>query len=331
MNNYTISQPFFCNDFNEVTSEYRTAIMGLAMLSVMLFHQYFTSVVPFNTFHNFGYWGVDVFLFLSGMGLVRSMESNPLPIYYKRRFKRIVPSCILCGTTKYIIFISLGTSVAVLEKGLKIGWWSLASLDLWFIPTIIILYILSPLLYYLLCKWPAITLTIISISMLINGLTLRPIIGYDWTSPQGVFSYTIERLPVFAVGIFMAIKRNGINNKISISLLFLIIAVGIKLLTKMGLHFHSASSYCILALAYGMPALIIVNIYVLKIIPNILKLFINFLGKYSLELYLVHEFIFWSLKINFDYLSPWLLLPTGILLSCVTAYLCKLAIKKCLS
>jgi peptidoglycan/LPS O-acetylase OafA/YrhL len=320
----------FRKDFNEVTSEYRTAIMGLAMLSVMLFHQYFTSVVPFNAFHNFGNWGVDVFLFLSGMGLVRSLERNPLPVYYKRRFKRIIPSCIVCGSIKYIVFLLLGSSVAVLKDGLKIGWWSLASLDLWFIPTIIILYILSPLLFCLLRKWPVLILTIISITMLINGLTLRPVIGFDWTSPQGVLSHTIERLPVFAVGMFIAIRRNWIDNNILYSMLFLIIAVGIRLLVKSGMQLHGNSAYSFLALAYGVPALIVVNIYVLMIMPSIIKKCLVFLGEYSLELYLVHEFIFWSLKINFVDVSPLLLLPAGILLSCLVAYLCKLIIKKIL-
>jgi len=64
--------------------------MGIAMIAIMLFHQYFTSVFPFNAFHNFGYWGVDVFLFLSGMGLVKSLNNNPLKIFYAHRFYRII-------------------------------------------------------------------------------------------------------------------------------------------------------------------------------------------------------------------------------------------------
>lgn len=301
--------------------------MGGGMLSIMLFHQYFTSVSPFNVFHNFGYWGVDVFLFLSGIGLVRSLENNTLPKYYIRRFKRIIPSCILCGTTKYIIFILLGSSVAILKDGLKMGWWSLASLDLWFIPTIIILYIISPVLYRLLCKWPIIVLVIIFISMLINGLTLRPIVGYDWNSPSGVFSYTIERMPVFAMGMFVSLKKDWINDKILYSFLFFLTAIGILLLDKSGFSIRGHQAYIYIALTLGMPSLIMINICFLKTIPNKLKTCIHLLGLYSLELYLVHEFIFWSLKINFTETNPYLLLPTSILLSCLAAYLCKLSIK----
>ena len=321
------TQIFSHKDFIKVTSEDRTAIMGLSMLSIILFHQYFTSAIPFNFFHNFGYWGVDVFLFLSGMGLVRSLENNTLPVYYIRRFKRIIPSCILCGTTKYIIFILLGSSVAILKDGLKMGWWSLASLDLWFIPTIIILYVISPVLYRLLCKWPIIVLIFIFISMLINGLTLRPIIGYDWNSPSGVFSYTIERMPVFAMGMFVSLKKDWIYDIIPYSFIFLLSAISILLLHKSGLLIHGHQAYIYITLTLGMPALIIINTYVLNILPNIFKGCIHFFGAYSLELYLVHEFIFWSLKIIFVDVSPWLLLPTSILLSCLAAYLCELTIK----
>lgn len=210
MSNGIKKHQLFCKDFNKITSEYRTTIMGIAMLSVMLFHQYFTSIVPFNAFHNFGNWGVDVIIFLSGMGLVRSLEKYSLLIYYKRRLKRIIPSCILCGTSKYIVFILLGSSVAVL-----------------------------------------------------------------------------------------------------------------KFLAKFGVRFHGHTAYSFLTLAYGVPALIIANIYFLKILPDILKQFVIFTGKYSLELYLVHEFIFWCLKIIFINGNPWLLLATGFLLSYMAAYLCK--------
>lgn len=305
--------------------------MGLSMISIMLFHQYFTSSIPFNIFHNFGYWGVDVFLFLSGMGLVQSLENNTIPVYYVRRFKRIIPCCILCGTIKYIIFILLGSSVAILANGLKMGWWSLASLDLWFIPTIIIFYAISPILYYLLRKWSVITLTGIFIFMLINGLSLRPIIGYDWNSPPGVFSYTIERMPVFSAGMYTSMKKNWINDKIPLSFPFFLAAIGLLLLDKSGVSFLDHQAYVYIGLTLGMPALIITNICFLYNLPNIVKKCILFFGTYSLELYLVHEFIFWSIKINFIDVSPWLLLPTCIILSCLAAYLCKLIIKTIIS
>jgi len=326
-----INKKRICKDFDTSVSENRSAIMGLAMLSVMLFHQYFTSVFPFNAFHNFGYWGVDVFLFLSGMGLVRSLGNNSIRIYYLRRFKRILPSCVLCGSVKYLVFLLLGSSVAILKEGLNLGWWSLASLDSWFIHTILVLYAISPLLYFMLRKWALTTFTIIVIALFINGLTIRPLIGFDWTSPLGVLSYTIERTPVFATGMLVSIKGVWINNKMQYSVLFLIVAVGIKLLAKYGLSLYGSQAFINFALTLGMPALVIANIYLIRILPKLIHKSIIFMGNCSLELYLVHGFIFWSLKTVYPVVSPWLLLPTGFLLSFSSAYLCKKFIKKFIS
>lgn len=310
-------------DIIKAIPENRTAIMGIAMVSIMLFHQCFTSVIPFNAFHNFGYWGVDIFLFLSGMGLAHSLENNSVAVFYKRRFKRIIPSCIICGVVKYIAFLILGTSIIMLKDSLHLGWWSMASLDLWFIPAIIILYAISPLLYNILCKWPYIAITIIIIIFFINGFTLKPFIGYNWISPQGVLSWTIERLPVFSAGMFIAINNKCIDNKINFSFISLLIAVGIRLLIKFDFSFRGDESFCMFALAIGIPSLIAICIYFLKILPSFFKQLIEFLGKYSLELYLVHEFIFWVLKIRLNQANPWLLLITGFFLSCIIAYLCK--------
>ena len=317
----------FSKDFYQVISKNRTAIMGLAMLSVMLFHQFFTYVFPLNAFHVFGNWGVDVFLFLSGMGLVRSLNNNTLPIYYKRRFKRIIPSCIMCGTTKYVIFILLGSSVAKLKEDLNLGWWSLASLDLWFIATIIILYAISPLLNNLLHRWPYITFSAIIISMFINGMTLRPVVGSEWASPLGILSWTIERLPVFAAGMFVSIKKDWLDNIIPYSVLFLLAAIGIKMLDKFGYMPQDLRTYSFFALVFGMPSLIIINTYFLKIAPFFLRKVIMFMGEYSLELYLVHEFIFYSLKYIFVNNYSWLL-PTAFMLSFLSAYLFNCVINK---
>ena len=137
-------------------------------------------------------------------------------------------------------------------------------------------------------------------------------------------------MPVFAVGMFVSTRKNWINDKIPYSSLFLFAAIGLLLLEKSGFSFHVHQAYIYIALTLGMPSLIMVNISFLKILPDIFKTCITFFGICSLELYLVHEFIFWSLKINFVDVNPWLLLPSSILLSCLAAYICKFTIKKIL-
>lgn len=297
--------------------------MGLAMISIMLFHQCFISIIPFNLFHNFGNWGVDVFLFLSGMGLVKSLSNNSLTDYYLRRFKRIFPSCIFCGSLKYILFLLLGPSVAILKDGLNIGVWSIMSFDLWFIHAIIILYAICPFLYWSLKRWTWGTITLVLTIFWINGIFIKPEIGYDWLSPIGIFSWTTERLPVFLAGMYIVMKKDSINFNIYISFLFLIIAMGLVFLKKTEIFFLGSQACLWISLVIGMPALIWLFIISIDKIPSTLSRIINFFGFYSLELYLVHEFIFWSLKIIFDNANPFLLLIMGFFLSCFSAYVSK--------
>lgn len=317
------------NSFTLTTSKYRTAIMGLSMLSIMLFHQYFTSTIPFNFFHNFGYWGVDVFLFLSGMGLVNSLNYNSLKTYYSRRFNRIIPSCFLCGSVKYILFILLGNTVAILKEGLNIGIWSIMSLDLWFIPTIIILYAISPFLYMSLKKRTYLTFLFVIFVFFLNGFFIKPKIGYEWLSPLGILSWTTERLPVFLLGMFWGIRKDWRDEKKQYySYLFLIMAIGLILLEKIDISFQGMQACQYFTLMLGMPSLITLSTSFLKKLPNRLIQTFNFFGTYSLELYLVHEFVFWILIILFNDVNPFLLLSVGFIFSCISAYICKTLVQK---
>lgn len=87
-------------------SDNRSYLMGIAMVSIMLFHQdwiYGWNPI-FAFFHFYGNWGVDVFLFVSGFGLYYSLKNDHRVIpFYKRRIIRILPLCILCGLFRYIV------------------------------------------------------------------------------------------------------------------------------------------------------------------------------------------------------------------------------------
>lgn len=75
--------------FNELISKYRTPIMGCAMIVVMLFHQPFISDSYVDgLFRLFGYWGVEIFLFVSGFGIVYSLQRNDVRTYYRNRMRR---------------------------------------------------------------------------------------------------------------------------------------------------------------------------------------------------------------------------------------------------
>ena len=311
------------SSFSLAISENRIALMGLSMLSILLFHQYYTSIIPFNFFHNFGNWGVDVFLFLSGMGLVNSLKKYTLKVFYLRRFFRLFPSCILCGTFRFFLILLLGSFSVLLKEKLNYSLWTLASLDLWFIHTIIILYTISPILYWLLNKWPLPIIIVILSLYFINGFVCTPIVGIDWMSPLGIASWTIERLPVFAFGMLISIGNIRVPSRISLYAFFLIIAVCMVLIGKVRITIIGLQTLIYISVAFGMPALIYLLLRIVRMTPTVILQSLNFMGAYSLEIYLVHEFIFWVLQVVYINGNPCFLLPLSFLLSCFSAYLCK--------
>ena len=146
----------------EIISKHRSEIMGIAMVSIMLFHQPFIWSkydVFFRFFRFFGHFGVDIFLFLSGFGIAFSLKKNKLYKFYKKRFDRIVPICFFCGLIKYLI-CTLSPS---LTFHVSRSWKMLFGFDLWFIRFILICYIVSPLIYWIIKHYGCIIMIVIAL------------------------------------------------------------------------------------------------------------------------------------------------------------------------
>ena len=95
-------------------SKYRSVIFGISIISIILFHyceDYISAFQKGNVDSNliiFGYYkgissiGVEVFLFLSGLGLFYSMSNNSNLIrFYEKRVKRLIIPYAIVG----IIFL----------------------------------------------------------------------------------------------------------------------------------------------------------------------------------------------------------------------------------
>lgn len=96
----------------EKISRYRSAIMGAAILWIVVYHSGISfSFLPLfvktvNNFRSNGFGGVDIFLFVSGFGLYRSLSQNADPIaFYGRRLKRILPA--FCPVLLVWLFLKL--------------------------------------------------------------------------------------------------------------------------------------------------------------------------------------------------------------------------------
>ena len=147
-------------------STYRTQLMGIATLMVIICHanayhvQLPRLVVSIFTWGNLG---VDIFLFLSGIGLYYSLSKRNINkkedylSFYKKRFFRIyIPYLMIC-LPYCLIFIllgiySLGDCILCLST---LGYW-LFHRGAWFVSIILILYLVGPFLFRILSgsyKW----------------------------------------------------------------------------------------------------------------------------------------------------------------------------------
>lgn len=170
--------------FADIT-KYRSSLMGIAMLSVFLFHSMgdWMPTMILNIAAN-GAIGVDVFLFLSAIGLTYSITKNPcITDFYKRRVLRIIPTYWFIMTCVYM-FVFMLTFAHIMpvnyyriprsfwefiQAYTTIGYWIRDGLFyLWYIPAILLLYILFPFVHklfvvskwtYLLCLIPGTILT----------------------------------------------------------------------------------------------------------------------------------------------------------------------------
>lgn len=273
----------------------RSFAMGLAMIAIMLFHlpYLFLPVLPFRYF---GFWGVDVFIFLSGYGIYHSLRKSGsvgLCGFYQRRLLRIMPSAIIAGCL-----------LLLFEKHSPIeSFLSCCGLSLWYIRSILALYLASPLIYRFterlkassgwritgfLALWEGIYLSLY--------LLLRQA-GYLPELPAEILLWTMARFPAYLAGMCLA---GGKWLPVHRWWYYLIAVAGVAI-AAMGriLQMHLQTDFYVLdfmTVAFLIPALPLFLFAVAKIrsfAPSSLAVrAVTWAGVFSLEIYVCHEGIY---------------------------------------
>ena len=143
----------------EGLSRYRGELMGAAIIFIVLFHVELPRSDAFFGLRRCGNIGVDMFLFLSGLGLWYSWVKNPsFKQFYKRRLLRIFPAWLIMSSLYYIPRFNGQTgSVIDLIGDITINWdfWLHDELTFWYIPAIMMLYLWAPLYMLLIQRSPS--------------------------------------------------------------------------------------------------------------------------------------------------------------------------------
>lgn len=121
----------------EKISRYRSAVMGAAILWIVVYHSGLSfSFFPLlgkalNDIRANGFGGVDIFLFISGFGLYRSLAHNADPVaFYGRRLKRVLPA--FCPVL--IIWLALKLPAVPPEDWLRVILGNLTGTAFWIGP-----------------------------------------------------------------------------------------------------------------------------------------------------------------------------------------------------
>ncbi|MBQ0098562.1 MAG: acyltransferase [Oscillospiraceae bacterium] len=288
---------------------YRNEIFGFSALMIIFYHLAYWATVPGNNFlpHNIhqvielalnqGSIGVDIFLFLSAIGLYSSMSHNDIGTFYKNRIVRVVIPWLVITIPAFIwidlVYAKTGVVSFILDT-LTINYWITPDAATpWYVPAILILYAVYPLLYKA-DKSTKHIFTSVLIVLLIAVNILCTIYINDFYEQ---FSLLIPRLPVFFVGILVAQYMLD-DHRIKWPFLLIVFIVTVLILA---LRFKVALYTRAGRLTGSILAIGIIFLYAFIRHYNILrylgKLF-GFIGKISLEVYLIQEFIFLYIKEN---------------------------------
>lgn len=285
-----MSKPF--PEFQLATiSRYRGELMGLAMLFIILFHVWLPRNDMFFGLRRCGNVGVDMFLFLSGIGLWYSWSKRPsLAQYFIRRYVRVYPAWLIIACLYYIPRFPKGGNIGDLLGDILINWdfWLHCELHFWYIPTIMMLYTVAP--FYM---------RLIERHTLYRWLPLVAIVWcvmVQWVTPiheaVGHLEIFWSRIPIFFIGINMGryVMQQHTFDRQSIWLVAIIFLMTFSTCVYLEQVKHGTFPLFIERMLYIPLTItgILLLSHTLMHTPKWLNTFCRFIGTISLEVYLIH-------------------------------------------
>lgn len=264
----------------------KKVIMSFSALMIIIFHLWInitkpnTNIYLIETYLRYiGYIGVDIFFFLSAYSLASNEIDNYLNFIFKR-FKKIYLKFIIFGVIAFFFnkwsFLKLLKIIFGIEFLTKGG-----GSFLWFIPAIMIIYILLPLYKKLDNKYKIITPIITIITYLILVITLS-------INKKTTLLIFINRIPIILLGYYFS-KLKIFEKLQKNNLLYYCVAL---CLTIFGLFFnyylylnHFYLSY-FQDIFYVLSIPLIIGVILLLDKIKVNKLF-NYLGSITLEVYAI--------------------------------------------
>lgn len=299
--------------------ESRSLLMGLAILGVAFFHAPFVIHNPWlDMFHSVLNSGVDMFLFLSGLGACHSIARRGGRDYLRQRARRLLPGLYLVMLIWCAVMLGMGlmTVRELLGNVTLLGWWlGMANQLNWYFSAVWAFYLLAVPLYALFRKtahpvWLWLGLVLLS-------MALGILCPWDW------YKLAVTRLPIFLTGmLFGRLEQTGFSHEKRLRcILFPLMLMGIWLviLTYLGYGYRYGYSlglwwYPYALVTPGMAVLISDLAALLRKQPLLTKLLrpIELCGESSAEILMIHLAVYKVILATTRYRNRyWLMILLG--------------------
>ncbi len=185
-----------------IISNYRSFIMGIAILWVAWFHTDLEISVPGLSFlREVGYGGVDIFFFLSGIGACFSLTRNPDTVaFIKNRAKRILPSYypFIIVWLVMMKFTAEIYGTEIIGNLTMMGWWSNSRCQFnWYTNAIWLFYLLAPLFVGIICRAEnGLKRVAVTLALMLAGFMI------SMTFWHTLLLTAFSRLLIFALGVY---------------------------------------------------------------------------------------------------------------------------------
>ena len=322
-------------------SKYRAVLMGLAIILVMFCHldvaqdhNNIAATPLARALHVFTV-SVDIFLFLSGVGLYYSYSKKKKSYisFEKRRLARILPYYLIIGGSTYIIYDLVMNHFdvwKVLSDILFITWFRDGQTWYWYILAIIVFYLMFPVFYMLVNSKHGLLKTLL---FSLFWWTLVEVICYLF--PNAVsFKVALARLPIFVIGIYFGMLSYRKVESKRLTVIFLtILGFGLFLGTKVP-PFKPISEFfyypvrALLAISIISTVIILMEIIETKRVGRFFSQILGWFGGLTIELYLLHQS--YMILLNYPY-RLFLYFIVAFALPSLTAaliYICRKMLKR---
>ncbi len=281
-----------------ILSRFRSELMGFAMLWVMLFHASGAGFTLHSTIldgiFSLGFGGVDVFILLSAMGLTMSLLSRrqEYGAFLKRRFLRILPAyyIVMFPFTVFYIFYFGASLCALLWNSTMLYFWVGGNGAFnWYVAGIMMFYLLVP--PYVAWLKERKRKKMLTFLVILLSLFVCQILTYEGYWDYMGFFY---RIPVFALGVLLGFWVNE-GKKIRWTDILFWILIAVLGIVYFYLANHAIAwgidrsfPYCHLFLFTTVPMCLLLCLCFEKIPISPVWKVLGFVGKNSLEIYLLN-------------------------------------------